>query len=554
MKEKIIDIFVCMLLIAVTVLPVAGNVNSDNTNNAIYSSVGYNVYVLDNCDPDFVHPPFNDTLTVIDGNSHVVDVVVTGFNIAQTIGGYKAIKACRGGDACLVIENVADQLSKYDKDGNMVFSLDDKDFTCVDESRDGNIYAHIGTTIHGDSIAIINSSGVIINEKSYGNLDLVVDDKRGTVWTVGGDLKKLDKDLNLQFSIDPFQWAAVSVDFTSDGDVWVAEARHTSVPGSLNRLLKISPTGVILEIVNLSYRPNCLSVNRNDNTFWLASLNNGGLAKYDSDGNKLFAVENTSRKSVVVNQVDNSVWVAGYGDVKHYSPGGSLLGSISGFSSDHAWITLVEKREPPKIPILKLRDIKGGVLGISVELVNIGKATAYDIKWEMNLSEIQGFLFYPKHATGEIDQLAPGEETPINIGFMFGLGASTVKFYCDYTMVLNESRSELDVTVKQEWRDNGFFILHSFPDGSQPTKEWRTLKEHEYEYTIVEDERVVRFELDPPLILQLHNTRVQIKDTQEITFLGACKMIYGEGQLKEDWITQNMVESGDGVWEVEVVT
>lgn len=554
MKMKIIGIFVCMLLTATTVLPVAGNVNSIDTDSTACNPGKYYVYVLDNSDPDYVNPPYDDTLTIIDGSNHAVEAVVTGFNIAQTIGGYKMIKACRGGYACLVVENAANRLGKYDKDGNMVFTIDDKEFTSVDESRDRNIYAHIGTTTHGDSIVIINSSGVIIKEKSYGNLDVVIDDEHSSVWTVGADLKKLDKDLNFQFSIDPFKWAAVSVDFTSDGDIWVAEGKHNSVPGSLNRLLKITPTGNITKIINLSYRPTCLSVDRNDNTFWLASWASGGLAKYGSDGNKLFTVENKSRMSVKVNQIDSSVWVAGFRDVKHYSPNGALLGSISGFSQDYAWITLAEKREPPKIPILELKDIRGGILGISVSLVNSGEATAYDIKWEMNLSEIQGFLFYPKHATGEINQLAPDDKTPIDIGFMFGLGGSTVEFYCDYTMILNETRSELDAKVKQEWRDNGLFILHTFPDGKQPTKEWITLKEHEYEYKIVDDEKVVEFNLDTPDILQLHNARVQVKDTQEITFLGACKLINSKGQLQEDWITRDIIESGDGEWEVELVS
>ncbi|UCD13720.1 MAG: hypothetical protein JSW60_09215, partial [Thermoplasmatales archaeon] len=210
---------------------------------------------------------------------------------------------------------------------------------------------------------------------------------------------------------------------------------------------------------------------------------------------------------------------------------------------------------PPKIPILDLQNIKGGVLGISVALVNSGGATAYDIKWEMNLSEISGY-FFPKHANGDITQLEPGEEAIIDIGLMFGLGESTVTFYCEYTMILNDSRSELDIGVKQEWRDNGYLIFHSFPEGKQPAKIWRTLKKHEYEYTIVDDEKVVNFTLDPPQPLQLHNVRVvrgHDKGSLDITFLGACKLIYGEGQLKENWITKSMVESGDAYWEVELV-
>jgi hypothetical protein len=207
---------------------------------------------------------------------------------------------------------------------------------------------------------------------------------------------------------------------------------------------------------------------------------------------------------------------------------------------------------PPKIPILDLQNIKGGLLGISVALVNSGEATAYDIKWEMNLSEIFGY-FFPKHANGEITQLEPGEEAIIDIGLMFGLGESTVTFYCEYTMILNDSRSELDIVVKQEWRDNGYLIFHTFPEGTQPAKIWRTLKEHEYKYTYFNDVKIVNFTIDPPEPTQLHNVRVHVKYSPDVMFLGACKLIAGEGQLKENWITKNMVESGGAYWQVELV-
>jgi hypothetical protein len=48
---------------------------------------------------------------------------------------------------------------------------------------------------------------------------------------------------------------------------------------------------------------------------------------------------------VKVNQTDGSVWVAGYGDVKHYTRDGILIASITGFSSSPACVDFVTVRD-----------------------------------------------------------------------------------------------------------------------------------------------------------------------------------------------------------------
>jgi phosphate transport system substrate-binding protein len=211
--------------------------------------------------------------------------------------------------------------------------------------------------------------------------------------------------------------------------------------------------------------------------------------------------------------------------------------------------------EDPKLPILEFKNIKGGLLGISVMLTNSGEATAYDISWEIIISEgmlgpINITLFLPFKTKGEISSLAAGEETEISVPIV-GIGQSTVAFYCDYTMIIDAARSELDVYVKQEWRDQAFFIWHTFPEDKQPIKKWRTLEEHEYEYIEVDAGEAVMFLLDPPEPETMHNVHVSTS-SRGVKFLGACKLENGKGILVENGITKEMVKNG-GNWEVELV-
>lgn len=263
------------------------------------------VYVLEDNDPDYSNPPFEDRLTIIDPSTHSKVMNVSQFNICETIGGWKLIAAVDEGQAVIISEIVPGRLLKYDAMGNEVFSID-RDIEAVDVSNDNRIYGLTDGTIYGDKVLILDTNGTILKEAPYGGVDIVVDDHSNSVWIVGADIKKLDKSLTFEFSIDPIAWCAVSVDFTGKGDVWVAERYYS---GSTGRLLRISPDGNITKTIELDSAPCCLSVNRNDDSFWVALSggSGGGLYKYNDDGEMVLKVESTNRWSVKVNQTDGSV-------------------------------------------------------------------------------------------------------------------------------------------------------------------------------------------------------------------------------------------------------
>ena len=203
----------------------------------------------------------------------------------------------------------------------------------------------------------------------------------------------------------------------------------------------------------------------------------------------------------------------------------------------------------PEIPILELVNIEGGILGFSVGLKNFGNKTAYDITWEMTV--LDGLLV-PNYDSGEISELEPDEEIRIPLKWKFGLGKSTIEFRCQYTISINGTRAGFDVSVKQEWNDLGFLIVHAFPEFMQPVKEWKEIESYNYQEEVKAQGVLLNFEG----INQWHNVRVVRSldsGSSEVAFYGLCKFTDGEAFIEEGWITRSDIENGLAHWEVELV-
>ena len=199
------------------------------------------------------------------------------------------------------------------------------------------------------------------------------------------------------------------------------------------------------------------------------------------------------------------------------------------------------------IPILDFKEIKGGFLRLSVILENSGEGPAYNVYFEMRASG--GLFFFTKVKNGEIPLIHPGETVELKFGPAIGLGLITIELYCIY--MIGGMYCETEIEVKQEWRDKAFFIMHSFPENIQPVKEWMEIEEFYY-YESDDPEVMLTYQS----ILNMHNLRVVSSfDSQydKVEFRAACKFTDGIGHLKECWITRELVESGIGHWEVELV-
>jgi hypothetical protein len=218
--------------------------------------------------------------------------------------------------------------------------------------------------------------------------------------------------------------------------------------------------------------------------------------------------------------------------------------SVSGSSNEK---TKAGADQIDLVPILDFKEIKGGLLGLSVLLENSGMGPAYNVYWEMRASG--GLFFYANMKNGEFPTILPGEQVKIKISPAIGLGIVTIEFYCRY--LIEGMYCETEIEVKQEWRNRALLILNTFPEEIQPQKEWMEVEEYFY-YESDDPELMLQYQQ----ILNMHNVRgVSSADSENETveFRAACKFTDGIGYLKECWVTRDLVESGIGHWEVELV-
>jgi hypothetical protein len=231
------------------------------------------ILVLDNCDPDYKYPPFNDVVLLINEKSEVINRI-NGLNICPNIGGNRAVSISDDGRFFVVCENVADKITAYDlSTGNEMWSLPGK-FRSAATTRGVTYALTSDVTIYGDAITAIDSRGNIIKQSKQANgFDIAVDPNANCLWLVGGDIKKCNMDLDIIQTIDPITWCAVSVDIGPDGSVWAAEREHIDVAGSKNRLLNISPEGEVLQNIQLNdLSPLCIRVNRSSGSVWVTGI------------------------------------------------------------------------------------------------------------------------------------------------------------------------------------------------------------------------------------------------------------------------------------------
>ncbi len=301
------------------------------------TSAKVRIWVLDNADQEYRFPPYDDTLTFVD-SAGKIRAVLTGFNIVQTVGDCRALAASPDGDFVVVAENAGDRVSKYDTQGALHWSItypeDEVGIDSVDISDNGDVYALTNEgTIYGYSILRLDSeTGSILREVEVGGFDIVVDDLHDAIWLVGADIKKLKRDLELELVFDPIRWVAISVDFTSDGSIWVTERDP-------NRLLKIAPDGTIVHSVGLYQSPGTVRVDRNEDSVWV--LVGQVPHKYDAAGNEILRLDADLIGSIAVDQEDGTLWAAGYGELIQYSSDGQELMYIpTDFSSDQKYIAL----------------------------------------------------------------------------------------------------------------------------------------------------------------------------------------------------------------------
>jgi hypothetical protein len=299
------------------------------------------IIVLDDFDPDFTNPPFDDRVNILDYSGTLISqMTFSDFNIAGTYGGHRELSASRDGNYFAVGQYITNPgLTKYNMSGNLVFQVRGAvHASCFYQSR---IYALTTSgIIFGDESFVVDGNGNIIARSSLSGFDVVVDDLHHWVWFVGENVIRLDLDLNPLMTVDPIIYLANSVDSDSYGNAWVCERDHPQIHESLNRVLKIAADGAILVTITDIAQPFCVRVDKSNQNIWVGHGN--GISKFDPSGNLYLTVTGFTGWSLEIDPNDQSVWVGTYQDVRHYSSTGTLIDIFTtNFSpSDHKFVAL----------------------------------------------------------------------------------------------------------------------------------------------------------------------------------------------------------------------
>lgn len=292
------------------------------------------IIVLDNFDPDFTNPPFNDKASILDHSGYLLQSV-TNINIAETVGAQRKLAAPEGYSAFVVCQSspwstAHQNLTKYNIHGIVEFSVPGRYHAACFYQY--NVYALTTSgSIYGDASHVIDSNGNIIASSTLSGFDLIVDSQNQAVWFVGENIIKLDLNLNPIFTIDPIGWVATSVDTDTNGNAWVCERQHPDVAGSVRRILKISPSGNILLTISTTSSPVCVRVDKSTNNVWVI---HGSVYQYDQNGNLIQQLP-VGGWSLAINPIDQGIWIAGSNGLHHYASDGSLVNVYtSGFSTN----------------------------------------------------------------------------------------------------------------------------------------------------------------------------------------------------------------------------
>jgi hypothetical protein len=163
-------------------------------------------------------------------------------------------------------------------------------------------------------------------------VDLIVDEDRQVVWTVGKHLLRATTDLSNEQQFHTFGWAGESLDLDANGGVWVAELAYDS-PTGIDQLVHFDVDGKIISGDTLPGAFTSVRVDRNSGLVWVTTINE--VAYRDVDG-QLKTVPVLPYQQIWLaaepDPLDGSrAWVADYtGQVFHIDTNGTIIQSLGG--------------------------------------------------------------------------------------------------------------------------------------------------------------------------------------------------------------------------------
>lgn len=322
---------------------------------------GAMLLVLEDCDSDnkLSTEPYGDTVSLLDSRGQLIRVVAHGLCVT----GCSSLSISEDGRFFSICDRASNTLTVYETaTGMKMWSLLGI-FNSAVFVKD-QIYAS-----NSESIFAIDNRGIIVKHTRIGVFDMAFDQAHDCFWISELDIKKCNLDLKPVLRVEHITGikGPLLVKVNSDGSIWIAQRDAYEHYGNENRLLKVSPEGKVLRIINLDFSPISVCINRSDGSVWttgrrkerdfsrigdewpetLDELNSlvkteieTFTRKYDSEGNLIFEISEGGY-SIELDQSDGSAWIADKTNIWHYSANGRNIASYSGSSDGQKWIAIV---------------------------------------------------------------------------------------------------------------------------------------------------------------------------------------------------------------------
>ena len=247
------------------------------------------VVALDNCDPVFRGSgPFGDAVRFLRGNGQE-RFVLDGLNNCETFGANHGIVLDPERHRVYVREMVGGRLLCLDATGRRLFEVPElgADAVAIDPET-GHVWCVIGHDLHRGSTEVLDVDGSRLATYAVHGCDICFSPFDEAFWVVGHEVTKIDREGEIALRMPRRGWARVAVSpDPRDGAVWIAERDHPDVPGSKNRVLRLSASGqVLLEIDLGSQDPFAVACDPATGTAWVVSRRDS-ILRIDPSGRRL---------------------------------------------------------------------------------------------------------------------------------------------------------------------------------------------------------------------------------------------------------------------------
>jgi beta-lactamase regulating signal transducer with metallopeptidase domain/thiol-disulfide isomerase/thioredoxin len=269
------------------------------------------VVVLDDCDPNFDKDrAHSDGIRLLDSSGKEL-WQTDGLNNCETVGAVHGIALDRQRGRIYSRELVSHRVKAFDLAGRNLWQIERicADSLAVDE-KTGNVWVSGGENLKNGETVVFDQQGNELATYPCHGIDIVYDAHTESMWLVGYEILKLNREGEVLFRKPAEGWCYVAASVNpADGSVWLAERSHPDVPQSRDRLWHLDSDGKVKLRLDLDDNSIFLvACEPKTGDAWFGGLN-AGLRRVGSDGKIDDAIPLNAR-SIAISPTTDDFWIS----------------------------------------------------------------------------------------------------------------------------------------------------------------------------------------------------------------------------------------------------